>query len=300
MIHPSRASERKSGAHVHNVHNVHNRKTDPTRTLTLRRLFEGRMVKRFVVLKNTITTAIVMQDGFGLRVNAGQFDFPRSADKVGAFMEWLRRQEDQGVLGIRTGTPVSRAAETAWTRIYIESAYRRGIAQAGQNMRRQGVTVTDRWVESAFNRPIHADVVGLLYTRTFQDLKGVTEEMDKQISRVLSQGIIDGLGARAIARQINERVDKIGITRARAIARTEIVRAHSEASISAYKEARIEGVSAEVEFSTAGDDAVCPECEALEGRVFSIDESSGIIPVHVNCRCAWLPVIADPESITLE
>ncbi len=279
------------------------RKVDPTQTLTLRKGFERQFIKRFRKLKGLINEAIIKRDGFGLRnnivANDNEFAFSRDAQKVSAFMEWLNSQNQKEILTAIPGIPISSAAESAWMRVYIDSAYKRGIQQAGQQLRKQGVTVEQSWVDDAFFRPVHADRAGLLYTRTFQDLKGITNEMDKAVSRILAQGIIDGKNPRELARMINQKVDSIGIRRARAIARSEIVAAHAEASLNAYQEAGIEGVSAEVEFSTAGDDRVCPDCEALNGKVFTIEESRGVIPVHVNCRCAWLPVVEDPKGKVL-
>ena len=277
---------------------VHKR-VDPTQTLTLRKGFERAFVKRFTKLKGLINEAIIKRDGFGFRTNDREFAFSRDPQKVGACLDWLRAQENKEILTLLPGVPISTAAEGAWKRVWIESAYKRGVQQAGQQLRKQGVTVEKSWVEDAFFRPLHADRAGLIYTRTFNDLKCITDEMDKIISRTLTQGIIDGKGPIEIARLINKNVDTIGIRRARAIARTEIIAAHAEAALNSFQEAGIEGVSAEVEFNTAGDDRVCPDCEALEGRIFTLEEARGIIPVHVSCRCAWLPIVENPKGIVL-
>ena len=59
----------------------------------------------------------------------------------------------------------------------------------------------------------------------------------------------------------------------------------------AYEEAGIKGVKAKVEWVTAGDDRVCEECAGLEAEVFTLDQARGLIPLHPNCRCAWIPVV---------
>jgi hypothetical protein len=42
---------------------------------------------------------------------------------------------------------------------------------------------------------------------------------------------------------------------------------------------------------TAGDDAVCFRCEeASDDGPYSIDDAEGLLPIHVGCRCAWVPV----------
>lgn len=277
-----------------------NKRVDPTRTIMLRRAFESDFIKRFKKLKSAITQAVVDSDGFGLKTNAGLFDFPTTADKVGSFMQWLDVQQQQDIIRVVPGVSSSRAATGAWTTKYIESAYKKGIQRSAQELRGQGVDVADSWIDDAFFRPVNADRVQLLYTRTYTDLNNITQNMDTQISRILSQGLIDGLSPNTIAAQINKRVDSIGLVRARTLARTEIIRAHNVANISGYREAGAEGVNIQAEFSTAGDSDVCPECEALDGKEMSLDEAERLIPVHPNCRCVALPLVKNPEKVRLQ
>jgi len=144
-------------------------------------------------------------------------------------------------------------------------------------------------VDAMFNRPIHADRVALLYTRTFEELQGVTNAMSQQISRELAQGMADGKGPRAIARALTKKVDKIGKVRAVTLARTEIIRAHHVATINNYREAGILGVRVLAEWSTANDDRVCSQCAALEGQIFTLDAIEPLIPLHPMCRCVAIP-----------
>jgi SPP1 gp7 family putative phage head morphogenesis protein len=123
--------------------------------------------------------------------------------------------------------------------------------------------------------------------------------MDQQISGVLANGLAQGKGPMQIARDINNRVDKIGITRARVIARTETINAHAEATLNSYEEAGVEGVEVEAEFTTSGDNAVCPECDALSGKVFTLTEARGVIPVHPQCRCSWTNKVVNGTGIEL-
>lgn len=288
------------------------RRVDPTGTTGIRKSFEADLVRRFKRLRRLIVEAVGENDALGLapknrlQVRLGDqapprnaFSFARSDQKVQLFMEWLRAEQARGIFEIQPGTSIESAAATAWTNTYIDSAYRKGIRDAGRKLREGGATVAESWTESFFNRPIHADRVGLIYTRTFSDLKGVTDVMDTQISRILAEGIANGQGPMQIAREMANRVDKIGITRARVIARTETIKAHADATLNAYAEAGIEGVEVEAEFTTAGDSGVCEECAALEGKTYAIAESRGIIPVHPSCRCSWSPKVVNGTGIEL-
>lgn len=45
-----------------------------------------------------------------------------------------------------------------------------------------------------------------------------------------------------------------------------------------------------VDVLTAGDDDVCPECEAIsDGGPYTINKARKLIPAHPNCRCAFIP-----------
>ena len=223
----------------------------------------------------------------------GAFDFPSDEQKVRAFMEWLEEQVDRGILETHL---VDRevAAAAQWQNVYLRSAYEKGVTHADAALVDAGVIPPSQTVEAVFRVPQHADAAGLIYTRSYRELRGVTEAMGQEISRVLAEGITQGQNPRRMATAINDRVDKVGLHRARLIARTETVRAHNEGALNRYADVRdrIEGVRALVEFTTAGDDRVCPECSALEGSVWDVDSARGEIPVHPNCRCAWLPVPA--------
>lgn len=298
--------------HSRIVTNARARPHDPSGTSGVRRRWEAELRRRMRQIRSLVWQAVVTRDVLGLQsdqitTNAATslpppraFAFMRDADKVSAFMDWLNQQMYLGLLDIQLGTPILSAASSAWTNVYVQSAYRQGLINAGTGLRRGGARVSDRWIDAAFLRPVHADRAGLIYTRTFQELSGVTDAMSSQISQVLAQGMLDGAHSMEIARRMVDRVDRIGLTRARVIARTEVVAASAEASLNMYEEAGIEGVGVQSEFSTAGDDAVCPICAALEGRVYTIAQARGVLPVHPNCRCAWLPVVTDGHGVVLD
>ncbi len=69
-----------------------------------------------------------------------------------------------------------------------------------------------------------------------------------------------------------------------AIARTETIRAISEARIREYQRLGIRRLI----FMATPDDRTSESCMALDGSEFTSDMASGIIPVHTNCRCTWI------------
>lgn len=84
---------------------------------------------------------------------------------------------------------------------------------------------------------------------------------------------------------VGREADRKAKYRSEMIARTETGDSVSEGSLDGYEEAGVE----KAEFEASAD--ACKECLDLNGNVYTLEESHGIITVHPNCRCNWLPVI---------
>lgn len=289
---------------------------DPTRTLTVRSKFVRDMVRRFKKLKQSIRKAIIEDDMLGAKSEIGSvgrvvtnapFEYRKSASKLKAFKKWLEGENQKFILsrggeGIQvTRVPGSiEGLENQWTDTYIQSAYQKGMVRGRRELIKAGVDLPSLddelgGIRASFNQPFHAERVGLAYTRTYEVLEGVTKTMSSQMSQVLASGMAEGRSPREIAESLNDRVDKIGITRAKTIARTEVIRAHHDANIAEYERAGISGVTVKAEWVTAGFN-VCPICEANEGSVFTIQEMRGLIPVHPNCRCVAVPIVESDKK----
>lgn len=276
---------------------------DPTRTAGLRRSYGAELRRRLERLKHLIWQTVVMHDALyldtrhdlrvlGRKGPGKKYEWPIDLDgKTTAFIEWLQDVVDDDVLGIEVSEGNRVVARSAWQNLYVRSAYSRAIEAATQALQRSGLDVGATGLEAVFGAAIHADTLAMLYTRNFRLLSGITDAMAAGISRELTMGLAQGLGAREVAALLNKQVEGIGIRRALVLARTEMVHAYSEASLNRYQEFGIKGVTAMVEFSTSGDDKVCDDCAHLEKRGFTIVDARGVIPVHPNCRCAWLPVV---------
>lgn len=299
------------------------RNYDPTHTTSLRNAFARDMRKKFNELIKVIQIAIVDKDCFGLESGTtiyqmtppvrGAFAFTRSSKKIEAFMQWLQEQVDKGILTIQQYNQYGAAVEDAWTNMYVLDSYKRGIMRARMEMIAAGMNIPSildsGGIGAVMGTPFHMDRVGVLFTRVFSDLKGITDAMDSIISRILAQGMIDGDGPRLLARKLVAAIDgadmgTLGITdrlgrfipakvRAEILARTEIIRAHHLATIQEYRNWGVLGITIKGEWKTAGDDRVCPNCAKLEGKIFTLDEIEPMIPLHPQCRCIALPYIEE-------
>lgn len=297
------------------------RRYDPTNTTTLRNSFARQMRKRFNELNSLIKRAVVEEDCFALleeKTKLGvmsftslptpgnrAYEYLTSAEKIQAFMDWIRDQEKKGVLQVTRIPQLGEAREEAWTDMYVDSAYRQGVATARKKLALLPSLAGKLGEgEGVISSPFHLDRLGILYLRVFTDLKGITEAMDSHISRILAQGMVEGRNPREIGRMLNKVVTGAGdfsLTdtlgrfiparrRAEILARTEIIRAHHLATIQEYRNWGVLNVKVKAEWTTAGDDRVCDKCAELEGRIFTLDEIENMIPLHPQCRCLALPV----------
>ena len=77
-----------------------------------------------------------------------------------------------------------------------------------------------------------------------------------------------------------------GERRSIALSRTETTRAGAEGSILHYRDGDVE----KVRFVASLGKRTCPVCMDLNGSVFTLSDSSGVIPVHGMCRCTFIPI----------
>lgn len=302
------------------------KKSDPTKTTTLRVRFVAQFRARFEALARAARISIVGNDCFGLLKPLGvraeanppkdwrqtispipteKFKFDTDPNKIKNFMSWLSEMEEKSIFQVVRRQTLGGGIEHLWSDIFISRAYKKGIIWGGVQIKKdkalmkdleldpKDVDTTGSGMNRAFSTNVHADRVGVIYTRTFSDLKGITAAMDAEISRILAEGISLGHHPYVMAKKITERITSIGKVRATILARTEIVRAHHLAAIQTYRSYGIVGVKVNAEWSTSGDSRVCTLCGPLEGKIYTLDEIEPLIPLHPQCRCAALPTFEE-------
>ena len=275
------------------------RHIDPSRTTTLRRKFFRDMQRRFAWVSKQIHNFLVTEDELGLRERQPlvllqqQYAFTTDAQKLRAFQKWLKRMVDTGILVVSgAGIPGQ-----PWTYEYVEAAYKKGIDRAYIDINKEALAKSPVWyagsreqfLKTTLMLPQFVSKLELLSTRTFEQLNGVSAAMSQQMARILSEGLASGYSPIKIAREMNKSITKLSRYRCGMIAQTEIINAHAEGQLDSFQLLGVEKLGVMAEWSTAGDDLVCPICGGYEGEVFTIAEARGLIPQHPNCRCCWIP-----------
>ncbi len=128
---------------------------------------------------------------------------------------------------------------------------------------------------------------GLLTTAVTE---GIRERIRAQIARSVQEGWT--------WTRLRDEIAAVGLPdwRAARIARTEIIRAHTQGALAGYRASgKVWGLR-----WLDGQAGACPKCRALHGRVVPLDGrfyedasfGDGMPPRHPNCRCAVQPVVA--------
>jgi SPP1 gp7 family putative phage head morphogenesis protein len=261
---------------------------DPTKTAALRRRYTQAMNRRFRDLAKEVREsfsngALTINQGAG----PGEFDKPTMAQRVEAFKLWLDTAISATILEV-AGRAI-RDFRRYWQDSFIRAAYIRGINDIEAALR-----VIDKLVapiasiEVSLRTGLHAETLELMNARVFQGLKGITDDMAAKLSEIFSRSLIEGVGPKVIAKRIIDAISGISRRRAMVMARTEVIRVYTEARLNTMEQNGVPGVRADVELLTAGDSRVCSKCKSLEGRVYTIQEARGVIPVHPQCRCTWI------------
>lgn len=271
---------------------------DPTQTTVLRNNYKAAFYNRFRRLKGLVRTTVEENDALriGDRRRRGRlaqprddFNFEENAQKQAAFEEWLQGAIEDEILQPVGDTALLQGQH--YTGTFVRGTVRKAVEHSRTRLRQAGFDLPEASVDVAMNRPIHQETLQTMYRRHFRALEGVTQEMDRQMSRTLTEGFAQGHHPRKMASELNDRIDKIGITRARTIAQTETIRTHATSTLDSYERSDTEQVVKETEFSDSDDARVCDECEDLDETTYAVDEARGIIPVHPRCRCSFLPVL---------
>lgn len=290
---------------------------DPTRSTLLRNTFVKDMDKRFVELALMVKRSVYNNDCFGLKLQTNQMQplseeelkHKNSSEKVALFLLWMQTQVDRGVLS-------KVLFQDPWTNKYIYEAYKRGVGRARMELIKAGYKIPTieemGGIDVVMKNIYHVEKVGLLEGKVFTDLKGITDAMSSQVSRVLTEGFLKGDTASVIARKLVATINgtgmgDLGITdtlgrfipasnRAMILAETSITDTFASATLQEFRNWGVDQITALVEFHTVGDDRVCPTCSHLEGKIFTLDEAEGVISVHPRCRCMWLPYIEELQK----
>jgi len=283
-------------------------RADPTRTGKLRQSYRGQFRRRWRRVKGLVNTTFIENDAAELadpekhrplHIHASPaetFTFGNVEQLSDEFAVWFRQVVAEEVGGVSPRAATQDPLYT-WQKPLVQGAVIKGMDSALNALRRAGVQNLATSAHELIRHPHFARTVRELSIQHYDRLKTVQDATVSQAARKTRDTLVQGYAehqtprqmARNLAGAINDRVDKVGLRRSLTIVRTEITRAHAEASLTTYEAAGVQKVTNFAEFSTASDERVCPICLGWEGVAVTIKEARGTIPLHPMCRCIWLP-----------
>lgn len=232
-------------------------KRDPTQTKTLRESYRRDLMRLFRSYRRDALIALKRSEDQTTRMMAA------------ADIDLIRLDEVLRSLGAALVTKGIHI-----TRDHVLQNYTAGTVFGTKQLNRIGI-------EAVIGvGPADWRAMDALKVRNLSALRGVTNEMNKQIIRELSDGISLGESMPKLAKRLTDRVDHIGMTRATTIARTETLHAFNQGAELRYAQAGIDTL----EWLSAHDPPrVCEECLALDGTTFKIKSNHPRPPIHPNC-----------------
>jgi len=136
---------------------------------------------------------------------------------------------------------------------------------------------------------VNKEAIDFIQDYTFNNIKGMTEEIANDLRQELERGIMAGEGISKIKSRVSKVFD-VGENRAEMISRTESNRAENQGKLQAFKSS---GEKYNKQWISKIDSRTSPICKRLNGKVVKMDENfkdsqSGwegpCPPSHVDCR----------------
>jgi SPP1 gp7 family putative phage head morphogenesis protein len=288
--------------HAHNV----SLRNDPTRTVEIRRNYLQDIRGRFRRVSGAIRRTVGYEnDAFSLAENEidapEAYDFPTDKEKTDAFIEDLKGWIDSEILEPANFSELRNGEH--WTSEYITNAYVVGRNVAVGRLNQEGISAEAWEIQELTQTRTSLKTLRDLWTRTFENLKDITDDMAESIRRELTEGFSQGENPSKIARRLTDEVKDIQRTRAETLARTEVVNSATDATLDEYEKAGVDTVS-HGEWQTAMDSDVCSFCRRLNDERFKISEfrqNHTVVfrgstyrlnfPAHPNGRCVPSPVV---------
>ncbi|TNF65332.1 phage head morphogenesis protein, partial [Streptococcus salivarius] len=184
---------------------------------------------------------------------------------------------------------------------YVRVAYERGTAQEYTNLSQQSQAYS-RLRESLptlVQSEPYRNRLGLLRAREFEEMRGLSNQVKADMSRVLTDGLARGLGPTDVARNLTEQTG-IEQSRANRIARTETSTALRRARMDEADQAREDLNLRTMEMHVSALSTTTRVTHARRhGKLFTTDQQREWWSEGANsiaCKCTTLSVMVDEKG----
>ena len=227
-------------------------------------------------------------------VNGKRYSFRTLPAVLGSLLESAGKIVDRIIAGTD--------AVTSWFALeYVLPAAEKGAAQAWRNLGAQTVKyLADRpTLMSLITSDAYQKRLGLLQTREFELMKGLSGTVKQELGEVLTAGLAQGIGPREIAKNITAQTG-VEIRRAERIARTEVGSALRTARLDEATDASVRlGLKLKMMHLSALSPTTRLSHAERHGILYPIEEerdwqASG--SNAINCKCSATEVLLDDNG----
>lgn len=184
---------------------------------------------------------------------------------------------------------------------YVEPAYESGTARNRAAMAAQSAVykASRPDLRSILLSDPYQRRLSILAAREFEAMKGLGNEIKKEMAQILTAGMANGQGPIDIAKRMTEQLD-IDKRRAEMIARTEINYAHTTARMDQAEDARIRlGIDSLECHISALSPTTRPSHRARHGTLHTVQEQRDWWSQRgerVNCKCSTITILVDSKG----
>lgn len=225
--------------------------------------------------------------------NARAYEFRTLPGVLAAWLQAAEQQVDAIMLegGV---TNIWFAAQ------FVEQAYQTGAARNRANLAAQSVVYKAARpdLKSLLLSEPYQRRLALLYSREFEEMKGLGATVKKDMAQILTAGMANGQGPIEIARQMTAQLD-IEKRRAERIARTEINNAHTNARMDQAEDARSLGLDSREMHISALSPTTRKTHRDRHGTLHTVQDQRDWWSRdgnRVNCKCSTVTVLVDSRG----
>lgn len=261
-----------------------------TVTAGLPALRRGTLAPKIKALPRDFQVSFEERGGLAFRHVA----FPEAAkqlDDLEVLLELIDKDKIARVLERFTLEAARKGLKLAASRNALEDVDEPSLALQ-EKIRANALAMAGRVSESLKASLRQALIEGIASDETTPQLMRRIEAQLDSAATVSVRPVLDAEGNVLRAGSVRQ-IDRA--TAAEIIARTEANRAYNEGNLDALGQAGVE----RAQWLLASD--ACPICVELAettpgdklGKIMSLDEASGVIPAHPQCRCTWVSVLKE-------
>lgn len=210
---------------------------------------------------------------------------------AGAVVAWLATQQTRRSL--RPSSTLPRTPDDReWFDDYTRASYAAGRQAARAFLDELGTAPRTPGISQS---PTHQRALQEAYERQRQYWGQLASDLRNEVDTAVRETIENGGTLGAARSAADDRLVKVGKSRAQLIGESEPAWAFNRSMLAEYKDAGRNRVEVDARWETAGDNRVCAMCAARSG-VYTIGEmenlmAAGDFPAHGRCRCVLLPTV---------